>query len=138
MSNDTQVVTIGRNVGNVPMTAEAWRSFKSEVRRTLSRYGTIIQDPLDGHQAGCWEGQVCEDAATFVVLCPSSHSQASRPALRGLAAKYRQEAIGLIVVTGDRHLIETTAEDREEYGSAALTRSPTYGEETADGFIVGV
>lgn len=138
MSTDTQVVTIGRNVGTVPMTAAAWRSFKSEVRRILSRYGNIIQDPLDGHQFGSWEGQVCEDAATFVVLCPSVHSQDARPALRVLAARYRQEAIGFIVVAGDRHLIETTAEDREEYGSAVLTRSPHYGEETADGFIVGV
>lgn len=127
--NVTQVVTIGRNIGDMPMSDEAWQAFKTAIAAAFTHcHGAIIQRPRDntfGDQCGVWEGKVCEEAATFVALTPQRYAYAIGPELARIASRFRQEAIGFIVVSGDQHLV------RPPVGLP-------YGAETADGFVVGV
>lgn len=127
--NVTQVVTIGRNIGDAPMPDDMWQDFKTAVAAAFTHcHGVIIQRPRDntfGDQAGVWEGKVCEEAATFVALTPERYACTIKPELARIAMRFRQEAIGFIVVAGDQHLVRPAA-------------CLPYGAETANGFIVGV
>lgn len=140
MPNVTQVITIGRNIGSMPMPLDEWRRFKLAVLASLSAtHANVIQRPLiDDHataQVGSWEGAASEDAATFVALTPEAYAFTVRNKLKAIAARFGQEAIGFIVVAGDRHLIETTQGERDD---ALLDALRPYGATTADGFVVGV
>lgn len=125
----TQVVTIGRNIGDQPMPDDHWQAFKSAVNAALADCcGNVIQRPRDntlGDQQGTWEGKVCEEAATFVALTPQRYAYTVRPELARIASRFQQEAIGFIVVDGGEHLVRPF-------------KALPYGAETPDGFIVGV
>lgn len=129
--NVTQVVTIGRNVGSEPMSDGDWQAFKDAVASTLlDHHAAIIQRPRSntlGDQCGVWEGRVTEEAAAFVALTPASHAYAASADLRRVCARFKQEAIGFIVLSGDEHLLRPTAVIADPYGST-----------NAAGFVVGV
>lgn len=137
--NVTQVVTIGRNIGDTPMPLHEWRRFKLAVLSALlATNGNVIQRPFiesEGDQAGSWEGHVTEDAATFIALTPEAYAFTVRCKLKSIASRFQQEAIGFIVLAGTEHLIRTTAAERAEFCEPALL---PYGATTADGFVVGV
>ena len=139
--NVTQVVTIGRNVGSESMPDAEWARFKLATAAAITSCGgVLIQRPHSdafGSQQGLWEGTVTEDAATFIALTPERHAFTARGKLKAVAARFQQEAIGFIVVAGDRHLIETTQDERDVALLSALS-GDRYGEATADGFVVGV
>lgn len=141
MPNVTQVITIGRNCGNMPMPSDEWRRFKLAVLAALTASNAnVIQRPLIDDigttaQVGSWGGVVSEDAATFVALTPEAYAFTARNKLKAIAARFGQETIGFIVVAGDRHLIETTQGERDD---ALLDALRPHGSTTADGFVVGV
>lgn len=128
--NCTQVVTIGRNVGAEPMPVSSWVSFQLAVRHAIQDCGgVIVQQPAIGaectSQTGSWEGAAVEDASTFVAFVPQLRAYEVSPALERIASRFRQEAIGLIVVNGTDHLVKPR-------------QSLPLGATTADGFVVGV
>lgn len=100
-------VTIGRNVGDVPLPAERWNEFVSRTR-------AVVEQSTDDLWAvapyrGSWDG-VSEDAVLFYGSVGSDEVTTSlREALRNLASYYDQEAVGLAI--GDSELVE--AFDRE-------------------------
>lgn len=139
MPNVTQVITIGRNIGDTPMPLHDWRRFKLAVLSALlASNANVIQRPFierEGGQTGSWEGRATEDAATYVALTPEAYAFAVRGKLTTIASRFRQEAIGFIVLAGDEHLLRTTAEERAEFCEPSLL---PYGGETKEGFVVGV
>lgn len=110
-STHTVTVTIGRNIGNMPMGYEQWDSFRKAVFSTLHQGGaTILQHPRFGgmnanDQVGVWEGER-ENAAAFVALVTRPESLTLiRERLSMLASLFRQDAIGFIVAEGGEHLV---------------------------------
>lgn len=126
---NTIVVTIGRNIGDEPMLPAMWDQFKRDVLYVLEECGaTIIQRPNfteSPDAVGCWEGQICEEAAAFVAFIPEARQQTPVPHLRNVAAKYSQDAIGWITAEGTDNLIRPTVPG-------------TYGSVNPAGFVIGV
>lgn len=98
----TVVVSIGRNVGDVPLSDEHWLAFQDEVRHALSM-GTLYVDAA--HSRGEWLG-VAEDSATFVAddFTPYSVGLVS-DALAVIGGRYGQDAVA--VTTGETTLVNS-------------------------------
>jgi hypothetical protein len=101
----TVTVTIGRNVGDVPMPADAWRSFHAAVRQTLETADANVW--ADASYRGQWDG-VYEDAALLHASVEDYAVGPIRETLARLAGAYGQDAIGLAVGTAE--LVEPAAE----------------------------
>lgn len=107
----TTFVTIGRNVGNEPMSRADWMNFRRNTRVILETAGVnLVQRPhecMDESQVGTWQGVGTEQAAAFVglleceTLVPLSRI---REQLAELASIYKQEAIGFAVAMGHDNL----------------------------------
>lgn len=98
----TVTVTIGRNVGTVPMDRDRWRLFRQSIRDTLVSVASDIY--VDSAQAwGEWDGTM-EECATWVASVPSDSLWVLRDALPYLASTFSQEAIALTV--GTTELVE--------------------------------
>ena len=103
-------VTIGRNVGNQPMTLNAWNQFKGKTRRIIHRHGLNTPESgviFDGDGFGAW-GTVSEDSHAFIVLSDSPTIHQLKIELAKLAKLYNQEAIGCAIVplvNGDETLV---------------------------------
>lgn len=89
-------ITIGRNVGSVPMASEVWADFVADVRHaatsTIGAPNMIIKG-----EGGSWEG-VAEESAVFVILDASeivTVRLALRRRLANLATTYAQDAIAV-------------------------------------------
>jgi len=103
----TVAVTLGRNVGNVPMALYRWSDFQQKIRAVLSGNGTVIQEParMSGAQMGEWDG-VREDACTFIALLPTVERVGNvRTGLKFLCGLYKQQAIGYLVCDGTDNLV---------------------------------
>ena len=117
MNTHTLYITIGRNIGDKPMSTAQWFEFKSAIMSTLESKGAdIIQRPIIswsvcGAQFGIWKGKVCEDAATFVAFInlhgAGTHTLFNqlKTALKILKGVYQQEAIGFALIQGTNNLI---------------------------------
>lgn len=102
----TTLVTIGRNIGTLPMPELEWFTFQDEVAELLSE--ALSWQLSAGWEGGSlakfsgqsfWEG-VAEHSAMFQLLHeiefePGDY-EVIRNALKELATRYRQEAIALI------------------------------------------
>jgi hypothetical protein len=87
-------VTIGRNVGDQPMTAAEWQHYRADVRAVLDKAGA--ETWVDADYRGSWDGAT-EDA--HVWLAQLERLDSLRPAFAALAERYHQDAIGLVVGT---------------------------------------
>lgn len=88
------VVTIGRNVGDVPLSAESWERFRS---RTLAAVREACESVyFVGTGAGIWEDER-EEAFTIVADDTTSERAYVRLSLTlsELCKLYRQDAIAL-------------------------------------------
>lgn len=96
----TITVSVGRNVGNVPMSDQAWQDFRAEVRRALSM-GTIHVD--DARSIGEWLG-VSEESSTFVAddFTPGAAEMVT-DALAIIGGRYGQDAVAVTV--GETRLV---------------------------------
>lgn len=100
----TVTVTIGRNVGDEPMSGKEWHKFKTAVRTTLSSLGGTVY--VNGAEAydSVWvsgTGNVRETSATYVADVTDVHNV--RIVLAYLAGRYQQDAIALTI--GETELI---------------------------------
>lgn len=106
--NKVFVVTIGRNVGDNPMSRESWAKFKSRVQCVIeANGGCILQRPVAGRehdQIGTWDGG-SEDAAAFVAYAQDPALRWIRLGLSELREQFNQDAIGFIVAADDDTLI---------------------------------
>lgn len=105
----TVTITIGRNVGNIPLDSRSWERFRQSVSDALT--AGSAETWAQATYVGAWEG-VSEDAAIWLAAVPADRLGALRAALGALASLYRQDAIGLTVGTGElvvRHQEVTTA-----------------------------
>ena len=103
----TVIITIGRNVGNAPMSGSHWTSFRWNIANVLNTAGTILQRPNlsnDCGQLGLWEGKQ-EEAAAFVGTVDAVELLWVRSQLQRMALMYEQKTIGFIAVPGTEHLI---------------------------------
>ena len=102
----TITVTIGRNVGDVPMTEERWEDFTTKVDRAVAEACDDIWQRAVVH-AGNWKGNP-ELACTWVA--DPWHDDTIGPlrlALRVLAGEFDQDAIALTI--GRTELVEPFA-----------------------------
>lgn len=115
MNKYTIVVAIGRGEDGGSDASRRWQEFKHYVCDALMSEGiTMFQRPtfhLGGDdQVGLWEGDT-EPAATFIGLLNTGNRVWSKAGLSSQLAAigkhYGQQAIGLIVVEGDNHLVQT-------------------------------
>jgi hypothetical protein len=105
MSNRTTiVVSIGRNVGNLPMSALAWEQYIEALTfRVEALNGTILGR---ARGRGEWDGG-SEDNYILIAVFPTSLLPALRGWLSSLAAAFHQDAIGLVVNdNGTNSLVE--------------------------------
>ena len=100
-------ISLGRNVGDVPMSDEDWLGYKLAVQASIGSVGgQIIQRPHKGEQLGLWEG--CEeDACVFVAFVLGKHINQLKRCLVEDATKYKQLCIGFIERRGTHHLLWT-------------------------------
>lgn len=110
----TLFVTLGRNINNEPMDREDWMNFRRQARMILESCGVnLVQQPdesHDGGQQGTWQGEVCEQACTYVGLATLETAELlslarMREQLAELAGLYMQDAIGFAVALGHDNLI---------------------------------
>lgn len=93
-------ITIGRNVGDVPMTTNRWQSFRSNADYALRELVGFDQ-PYELHEGvGEWNG-VREDSHKVTVLLKEPIDAFLQDKLRArlamLADSYRQDAIALTI-----------------------------------------
>ena len=96
---NTVTITIGRNFGDVPMTASRWAGFKNDIQTVLdNHYATVYVNAAAGR--GTWEG-VEEENATWVAGLDAAFVPKVRERLSYLADVYEQDAIAYTVGTTD-------------------------------------
>lgn len=97
--NETVFITAGTNVGNVPMAQPDAIALSNAIRAAIAdSHGTIF---LAGIGEGSWEG-VTENSYVFGATVPDSgHLWDLGEALRLIARRFGQQAIGLTVHCSD-------------------------------------
>lgn len=109
---NTITVTIGRNVGDEPMSPSSWNNFIFDTRKAFLQ---SAEDVWAGAlYTGGWNGH-SEDA--YILYGPSKSESAAavtilRQTLAILATKYGQDAIGLSV--GEGELVESFSDSPSE------------------------
>jgi hypothetical protein len=98
-------VTIGRNVGDDPLPAEAWNDYVAATRRAFDA-ATSERWAIAPYR-GSWEG-VHEDAMIYfgALIDDPNAATALRVILANLAGYYGQETVGLAIGTSE--LVEAT------------------------------
>lgn len=101
MKLHSYTVTIGRNVGDKPMSDEMWTMFQDHAFSLLASYVTHNGDVVESHKGvGVWHGEV-EESCKVTLLAIHSLADAQLADLkRGLsyyAAGYHQDAIALTI-----------------------------------------
>ena len=93
MITATVTVSIGRNVGNVPMPGPEWRRFRRTVSDALAN-GTVFVK--DARTVGEWDG-IAEESRTWVASVDSEVVPSLVEFLGGLAREYSQDDIAVTV-----------------------------------------
>lgn len=96
-------VTIGRNVGDAPLSADAWNDFVAATRKAFD--ASTSERWAIAPYRGSWNG-VREDAVIFfgALLDDPTAATALRHTLANLAGYYGQETVGLAI--GPAELID--------------------------------
>lgn len=99
-SMTTATISIGRNVGDKPLSADRWLAFRYAVKNELGEGATVHVD--GALSVGEWQG-VSEEAATWVAdITPERASVLGRH-LAKVALEYGQDAIALTL--GETRLV---------------------------------
>lgn len=91
----TVVISIGRNIGKLPMGATAWDRFKADVMEVVDNGENKIH--FTGNGNGYYEGR--EDSFTVIFNAEVTSLARIEQSLKPIAKKYDQEAIALTVGT---------------------------------------
>ncbi len=106
--------TIGRNVGDEPMSSTRWALARADVRRAIARHAGPVVTTAEGF--GEYEGTT---EATYVVVGAGSPADKELAELRAylavVAAEYGQEAIALTVAPVD--FVEPSPSYATDYGN---------------------
>jgi len=105
----TVTVTIGRNIGDSPMSPDTWNQFSYETLQAVETYTSALW--VNAPSRSVWQG-VPEDARAFYGPLRDgsgpSELRRLRARLANLATQYGQAAIGLSV--GESELVESYGE----------------------------
>lgn len=95
-------VSIGRNIGAEPMSADLWRSFQDDARANLYAHTTGDERTVEFHYGtGVWDG-VAEESAHVTIHTVRDYDRAGLTrALAVLAHVYGQDAIALSIGVTD-------------------------------------
>lgn len=101
----TCTVTIGRNIGDEPMSDKLWAEFRGDIEFTLNNYDVPLSDryTMDALTAAGRYGDISEESATYVFAADVRTIANIRPQLIKLARHYSQECIALVI--GNTELI---------------------------------
>lgn len=89
-------VTIGRNIGDVPMSEDDWHAFAYGVESALLASLTGADASTSTHYGrGVWQG-IAEDSAIISAIATRGADDKLRPALADLARLYGQDAIAVV------------------------------------------
>ena len=92
-------VSIGRNVGNAPLSDDDWRAFKADVLNALSATVGKSDAEFTGH--GSWEG-VSEESELFLTYEPNlNNKEYLERWLSDIAKDFGQDAIAVTVGSVD-------------------------------------
>lgn len=98
MRTQTVYITIGRNVGNGPMSPDRWRLFRSDVREAIrGTFGNGAPMVLEADGKGWWDGMT-EDAHIFAIVVPNLSATERAHFLRDIARigrSYDQDAVAV-------------------------------------------
>lgn len=86
------LISIGRNIREVPMSQVDWVSYVVEVQEVIVAAGGVVHGSTFG--SGEWDG-ITEESA--YILFSGAELQKLEADLPVVAAMYRQEAIGLLM-----------------------------------------
>ena len=89
----TVTVSIGRNIGSVPMPGPEWRRFRRTVSEALAGGPVFVRD---ARTVGQWEG-VSEESRTWVASVDTDAVDVLLQSMRCLARAYCQDAIAVTV-----------------------------------------
>lgn len=97
----TAVVTIGRNVGDEPLSNIRWEAYQYDVNRVIAGVtDNVFLTPsfAGSSQRGVWDGGSEESAVwAFTFDSAGYNEDRLRQRLANVASWYDQEAIGLII-----------------------------------------
>jgi hypothetical protein len=96
----TVTVSIGRNVGDEPLSPDRWLAFKYAVRSGLGEDATVYVD--GAASIGQWQG-VSEESATWVADIEETRAALLSRHLAKVALEYGQDAIALTL--GETRLV---------------------------------
>lgn len=110
-------VTIGRNVGDQPLSLDEWHQFAFATREAVADAAPDRQLWTATHyRNGTWNGHPEEAAIYFAPVSSGAAVAVLRQRLATLATYYRQEAIGLAV--GDAELVQSFPDPAPEARAA--------------------
>lgn len=87
----TLVVSIGRNVGDEPMSTEEWLLFKHEVRDSMNIASAVVYAEAEGQ--GEWEGVGEETCVWIFSVVSDMRKEELRHELADLSDYFQQDAI---------------------------------------------
>lgn len=91
----TVTVSIGRNVGAVPMSVERWHYYVTDTRKAVNAVASAVH--FVGRGSGIYDGAL-EDSFSIVATVDDGASLALlAKRLRSLARLYRQDSIAMTV-----------------------------------------
>lgn len=103
----TVTISIGRNVGDQPMSADKWRRFRADIGRRLRAAGAnVFVDTAVS--TGTWDG-VREQSATWVASVEANRLETIRVGLERACRLFQQDAIALTI--GQTELLHGEALD---------------------------
>ena len=100
----TCTVTIGRNIGDEPMSLTTWETFRDEVENVVTSF-TTTEDrfTMDATTTHGRYGKTVEESATWIFSADDFNIVNNiRPLLGQLARNYSQECIALVIGQTDR------------------------------------
>lgn len=96
----TATISIGRNVGDKPLSADRWLAFRYAIRQGLGDDATVYVDGATS--VGEWQG-VSEESATWVADITPERASVLSGHLAKVALDYGQDAIALTL--GETRLV---------------------------------
>lgn len=108
----TVTISIGRNVGEAPMSAREWRKFRGRIGRLVEDVAEEVY-VTDAKCVGSWEG-IPEESRTWVALIGKHSEVYVLDIVTILAGMFGQDVIA--VTFGETHLVGPRASHATGYG----------------------
>lgn len=97
MATSTAVISIGRNVGHLPMSSAKWHDFKRSIRESTGVLSLDAIPVFEGSGHGVYDGMQEESYTVILANVRDKDVHALRRRLSILAGMFGQESIALTI-----------------------------------------